>query len=222
MCFSATASFSAGALLSAAGVFAMSKTKNPKVLPFASSPLLFGLQQITEGVVWITASDPELAFWKTASMYLYLIIAFVVWPIFIPIGTWMMEPIKARKKVLSYFLWVGGAAGLYFLANFIALDVTAEIQSHHILYSYPVPFQDIIGTLILGLYVTAMGMPLLISSLKGMRFLWVVMFGSMVLALIIYYQFVVSIWCFFAAILSIVVIFVIIKNKETVSKPLET
>jgi len=42
MCFSATASFVAGTSLSAIE------------LPFAMIPLLFGIQQLVEGIIWLT------------------------------------------------------------------------------------------------------------------------------------------------------------------------
>lgn len=51
MCFSAAASFIAGTTLSAIGVATLRNTKTTSELPFAAIPLLFGLQQLTEGVV---------------------------------------------------------------------------------------------------------------------------------------------------------------------------
>src|SRR3990167_10540843 len=54
MCFSATASFIAGSALSAIGVVTIKKTKRKAEIPFAMIPLLFGIQQIIEGVVWLS------------------------------------------------------------------------------------------------------------------------------------------------------------------------
>ena len=51
MCFSAPASFIAGTALSAIGVAALRKTKSRSEVPFAMIPLLFGIQQVTEGVL---------------------------------------------------------------------------------------------------------------------------------------------------------------------------
>jgi hypothetical protein len=62
MCFSATASFTAGTVLSAIGVVTVTKAERPSEVPFAMIPLLFGVQQLIEGVVWLTfgADAPQL------------------------------------------------------------------------------------------------------------------------------------------------------------------
>ncbi len=52
MCFSATASFTAGAALTAVGGFTVHKSQGKIELPLALVPLLFGIQQLTEGVLW--------------------------------------------------------------------------------------------------------------------------------------------------------------------------
>ena len=51
MCFSASASFIAGTSLSAVGVAALRNTKARSEQPLAAIPLLFGIQQLTEGVI---------------------------------------------------------------------------------------------------------------------------------------------------------------------------
>jgi hypothetical protein len=54
MCFSASASFIAGATLSAVGLATLRMTKRKAEIPFAMIPLLFGVQQITEGMIWLS------------------------------------------------------------------------------------------------------------------------------------------------------------------------
>lgn len=54
MCFSASASFIAGAALTATGVATLQMTARKAEIPFATIPLLFGLQQITEGLIWLS------------------------------------------------------------------------------------------------------------------------------------------------------------------------
>ena len=56
MCFSAEASFAAAAVLLPAGGVAMQRAarRNLNYLPIATLPLLFGLQQFSEGTVFQT------------------------------------------------------------------------------------------------------------------------------------------------------------------------
>lgn len=51
MCFSASVSFSAGAVLSVIGVATLRQVKRPAEILFAATPILFALQQIAEGLL---------------------------------------------------------------------------------------------------------------------------------------------------------------------------
>lgn len=67
MCFSVAASFTAGTFLIGFGVMTLSLARRRKEVPFAAIPLLFGLQQLSEGVVWISfgAGWEPINFWAT-------------------------------------------------------------------------------------------------------------------------------------------------------------
>ena len=52
MCFSATASFTAGTLVLGIGAVTMKSVRKPGELPYAAIPMLFALQQLIEGVIW--------------------------------------------------------------------------------------------------------------------------------------------------------------------------
>ena len=54
MCFSATASFTAGTALSAVGGLTLRKSRGKAELPLALVPLIFGIQQLSEGVLWVS------------------------------------------------------------------------------------------------------------------------------------------------------------------------
>lgn len=54
MCFSATASFTAGTALSAVGGLTLRKSRGKAELPLALVPLMFGIQQLSEGVLWVS------------------------------------------------------------------------------------------------------------------------------------------------------------------------
>ena len=59
MCFSATASFISGTALCAIGVATLKQTKASAEIPFALIPLLFGIQQLTEGaLVCLSVATP--------------------------------------------------------------------------------------------------------------------------------------------------------------------
>ena len=60
MCFSAEASFTAAAVLVPFGALSMTRAykTDPRYIPIATLPLLFGLQQALEGAVWTANGSP--------------------------------------------------------------------------------------------------------------------------------------------------------------------
>ena len=101
MCFSATASFTAAAVLSTTGVVTLKKAKSTSELPLASIPLLFGIQQAIEGIVWISFGSTLL---NTIAAYGFLFFAYVLWPILVPIATLLVETHPLRRRILQAFM----------------------------------------------------------------------------------------------------------------------
>ena len=134
MCFSATASFAAGTALSATGVVTTAKTKTKKELPFAMVPLLFGIQQLTEGFVWLSLS------WHAAALnfittYIFSLFAFVVWPVYVPFAVGLMETVAWRKKAIYVCQAAGILVGGYLLFSHTLSPVTSEIIGRHVVYN---------------------------------------------------------------------------------------
>lgn len=101
MCFSATASFTAGAVLSTIGVVSIKKAKRPAEILFASIPLLFALQQISEGFLWLALTNPEYAYMENVSTHIFIAFAQVVWPFWIPFSIFIFTNSK-KSKVTNY------------------------------------------------------------------------------------------------------------------------
>lgn len=59
MCFSPEASFVGGLIISSIGIATIKKVHKPSQIIFASIPLFFGVQQIAEGLLWITLPYPD-------------------------------------------------------------------------------------------------------------------------------------------------------------------
>ena len=117
MCFSATASFIAGITLSVAGVAALKRTEAKTELPFAAIPLLFGIQQLIEGVIWLTFSY-DTPFLKQTLTYVYAGFSHVLWPIYVPLAVGILEAVRWRKRAIFAF----GVAG-------VAVALTCSISS---------------------------------------------------------------------------------------------
>lgn len=195
MCFSAPASFIAGAALTATGIVTTTKaSKKRRQLPFASLPLIFGLQQIIDGVAWISAGSAV----QTLAAYSYAFIAYIFWPIFIPFSVLWFEPNKKRQKVLRVLLVIGVLTGLYALVLMLSGPVTAQSINSCIRYDTAVPYWP---PMLLP-YVIATCGSFLVSSHRFVNWFGVVTFISALVAGWFYFETFSSVWCFFAAILS--------------------
>lgn len=207
MCFSASASFGAGAILSGIGVASLRKAQNSSQRSFASIPLLFSIQQISEGVLWTTIGNPAFHSTQQLTAYIFLLFAQVVWPIWIPSVILNLEEQEKRKRLLKVFAGIGLVVAVFLCYHLFALPLAVKAQNHHI--SYHQEFSKEIKLIIGIVYVFATIFPAFYSSVKGMWKLGLLVSISYLLTAAFYNEYFISVWCFFAAIISLMIYFIL-------------
>jgi hypothetical protein len=207
MCFSAGASFTAGVLLTVIGTETLRKVHKPSQIIFASIPLFFAFQQITEGVLWLVIGDREYAWLATTMTYLFLIMAQIMWPVVVPLSVLLMEKKRLRKKFLVLLLAGGGVVALYYVYSLVFYNPQAEISRFHIAYRNT--FQYPYSRIAVGLYLAATLVPLFISSIKRTWILGTIVGASFIVSVVFYTKCLTSVWCFFAAVISFVIYYII-------------
>ena len=212
MCFSAGASFAAGAVILAVGIASVRQVQKPSQRVFAIIPLLFAIQQLAEGCLWLSLQSPDYELVKKICTYIFMVTAQALWPVVIPLSVLLMEEQRKRRKILRVLFVVGIALSLYYAFFLFFFNVTAEIQSCHILYGTESP--DSIALPIFIFYLAVTIAPLFISSIKKMKLLGILMFLSCVAAALFYKVYLTSIWCFFAAIISVYILLILRKPKK--------
>lgn len=200
MCFSATASFVAGAALSATGAVTIKKTRNKRDIPFAAIPLLFGVQQGIEGLVWLSFKYgmPVL---NQISSYAFMLFAYVLWPSFVPFAIRSLEVDPHRKQILAVFQGLGMGVSLYLLYFIVSHPVVSHIVNKSIVYPMPTEY----GPLIMGLYLLATCVSCFFSSSKIINILGTLIAVSFGAAYYFYTASFASTWCFFSAVLSLAI-----------------
>ena len=211
MCFSATASFTASGVLALAGIATLRETKQKSHIPFASIPLLFAVQQFFEGFVWLSLQHTEYASWESLSTTTFLLFAQVVWPILVPLSILFMEREKQRRIALIFITIGGIIVGGYLGTCILVYDVKAIINDFHIRYDLSFPPFNLNYKGIL--YFIATVVPAFVSSVKWMKYFAFAILGSFLLTELLYPSHLVSVWCFFAAILSSVIYFIMRAQK---------
>ena len=186
----------------------MTKVKRKADMPVAMIPLLFGVQQLIEGVIWLSFAHHASSL-NTTMTYGYSLFAFVLWPIFIPFAIRLWEPQPRRQKTLYFFQAAGLAVGGYLLYSHTASPITSAIVKNNIVYNN----SHFFGVGVIGFYFVSTVGSCLFSSDRTLKLFGVLAFMAALVAYWVHASAFVSIWCFFAAILS-VMIYVVITRKR--------
>ena len=212
MCFSAEASFAGGVVISAIGVYTVKEVHKPSQIAFACIPLFFGVQQFTEGFLWLALPDPDFVNLQKFCTYLFLIMADVLWPLMIPLSVLLMEENKKIKKTLWLLLSAGLILSLYYAFCLLHYNVTPQIKGYHI--DYYSEFPNSMAIIAFAVYLIVTITPLFISSIKRTHLLGILMSFSCAVTLIFFTQFLASVWCFFAALISGVIFWILRDAKK--------
>lgn len=212
MCFSPEASFAGGIIIFAIGIATVRKVHKPSQLVFASIPLFFGIQQFAEGFLWLTIPHPEYGYIQKFSATIFLIMAQVLWPIMIALSVLLMEENKKRKKTLRVLLAMGISLSSYYAYCLTFYNVSPKIMGYHI--KYVTDFPKTFSVLAFTVYLIATITPLFVSSIKKTHLLGVLMSGSCLVTAIFFTQYLVSVWCFFAALMSGVIFWILNDSKK--------
>ena len=215
MCFSATASFTAGIVLTAIGVASIKKVQHRSQFLFAAIPLIFAVQQFSEGILWLTLPYPELQYLQKNTTFFFLVFAQIIWPLYVPVAILFLEKQRTRKNIQRVLVGIGIVVACYLTYCLYAYEVHAEIDCYHIAYiqAYPEKFR-IWGGL---LYIIATIVPPFFSHIRRMWLLGVTVLVSYLITTLFYENYLVSVWCFFASVISISV-WIIMREIKTASR----
>ena len=215
MCISATVSYSAAVLLVATGLHATLQARQlqPKYwMLWALIPVFFGFQQAFEGRVW-----QELDAGETSSAVPFALgfhfFSHFLWLWWFPLSSYLVEPGKLRKKVMAGCAIFGAFAGtlVYSVMLLNRELMTVAVREHSINYSFSVPWHGSMHIPVTpaALYALTILIPLLFSSHRLVKIFGMLAALSMVLASTAFGYAYVSVWCFFAAVLSLYIVIMI-------------
>jgi hypothetical protein len=220
MCFSTEASFTAAAALLPVGAYCVHSAigKNMRFLPLALTPVAFAVQQAAEGCVWYGLGHAHrmMVQWSTA---IFLFFALAFWPFWVPFSLRFVE----RRRLARVILTIVAALSLSWFGFYVVAvlsperDLYARVVGHSIDYG----LADLHGFRRLPLviwqlvYLACICGPLLIARTGSGAARWRLC-GGIVAALLVvsdlvYWYAFASVWCFFAAVSSLLLAFTFIK-----------
>jgi hypothetical protein len=149
---------------------------------------------------------------KKIGTTIFLIMAQVLWPTMIALSVMLMEENRKRKKILQALLVTGISLSSYYAYCLTFYNVIPKIMNYHI--EYVTDFPRALSMPAFTIYLIATITPLFVSSIKKTHLLGVLMSGSCLVTAIFFTQYLVSVWCFFAALISGVIFWILNDSKK--------
>ena len=223
MCFSASASFTASAVLITLGLYSShlaSRHERPDYKPLALVPFFFGVQQLVEGLEWTAIDAGNLEPLGTLAALGFLFFAYCFWMIWIPWSAWSISRSTDSAGLQRRLRWVAIVATILGIAFYLPVLFNppalqpAVHSSGRLLYDVSnlrSILHNFVNTEPVGelMYWGFIVLPLLALSDKAVKLFGVLIFVSIFLTWLTYSATFNSVWCFYCAVLSIMVIWIV-------------
>ena len=147
--------------------------------------------------------------------YVYSGFSRVLWSIYVPFAIGVLEIVRWRKRALAAFEVAGLAVGLYLLYYIETRPVVAQVVSRHIVDVAP---RFYLAPVIV-VYLAATCMSAFFSSHRFVKLFGALAPLSVIAAYVIYAHALVSVWCFFAALLNVLCISTFDSGISSHSRP---
>jgi hypothetical protein len=206
MCFSATASFTVSGILASVGAVAIAQRPPKAVRMVAVLPLLLAAQQASEGIVWLTMGEQPRTLLHSLSVVVFLGFALAVWPTWLPLSLFMAERDEGRRRTLKKLALLGAGVSAYSLSVLASARPIAEIAAHSIRYEYGISRRPLVQVAYLLLYIVPTVGPFFVSTVQLSKATGSVLLLALVTTLTIKEGALASVWCFFAATLSVLIV----------------
>lgn len=213
MCFSATASFSAAAVIScigAASVWKASRMRTAHTMMFAAIPLMFAAQQAIEGFLWLEMANPLAGACRPILIHGFVGFAVFFWPVYAPISAYLIEPDPTRRRMILACAVCGAGLSIWMIMLTLDHPYQALVRDYGMVYTnkFREPWFH------LPIYVLATTLSFSFSSHRIVRLFSYVVLAGFVVAALFFKNAYVSVWCFFAAMASMLVYVYVTQSQD--------
>ena len=231
MCFSASASFTASAVLMPLGLYSahIARSNNQHhFVPLALTPFFFGVQQLVEGLEWTGIDNGKVEPLTSLAGLGFLFFAYCFWMIWIPWSAWSISCSTDGHGLQHRLRWVAIVStvlGISFylpvLFNPPALQPAVHSNGrllydisnlHSIVHNFI--STEPVGELVYWGFIV---LPLLAVADRAVKLFGVMIVVSIVLTWLTYSATFNSVWCFYCAVLSIMVLWIV--NRPQLRRP---
>jgi len=207
--YQAIAEFTLAGALILIGLLTLAKASEPREVPFALLPLLFGLHEFSQGFIWLGLAHliPPRATEMAVSYYVFYAKGFLQF--WVPLSIWLLESPGWRKNILGALTLLGAGLTLYSLWGLSIAPVEVYLRNGLIVYHTPGTNSFWLGT---AYVLTTCGALILSSGIAIQLYGWLNFIGLSLIYLLWPYAFS-MVWCLYAALLSGVLYFYFIERR---------
>jgi hypothetical protein len=213
MCYSATASFGSAALLASVGAVTVRYSAPKSYRLFAAIPLLFGVQQAAEGIVWLTIGEQSASALHQMAVLSFLGVAVVIWPSWLPWSVLKIEKDPRRRMILKVLCAMGAFVSALAAISLYTGTTQAFVEGHSLGYTVSNASVYVSPVFHVFVYFAPAVLPLFVSTIDIVRKAGYLILASLLLAAFVKQATLTSVWCFFAAIISLVIATIVISKN---------
>ena len=192
------ANFTLAGTLLVVGVLTLHKVSNPRECLFASLPLLFGLHQFDQGIVWLGLYGVGSPATLHAAATVFVFYAQAALPLLVPLAIWLIEPPGFKRGLLAVLAVAGGLLAAYVAWGLATVPTRVYVHQGSLVYENPFTHHLWIA----GVYImTTCGSLILSRSVSIQIFGWLNLVGLSVVFVLAQYSFT-ALWCLYAALVS--------------------
>lgn len=215
MCFSAPVSFSTGLVISTIGILAIRQARQPEMRLFAAIPLLFGIQQLTEGFIWLALARPDSGPQLHGLAQFYAFFVGVLWPTLFTLSLLLIERHTMRRRLMGVLLALGAAIAIYTLVVMVLYGFSVHVEHQCLVYQNPAgiwPGMEMV-------YLLATCGAFFIASDHKLHWIGVANLAGFGIAASFFALNLPSVWCFCAAVLSTLIYWYVRSQPKTGATP---
>ncbi|NBW62507.1 MAG: hypothetical protein EBR33_04755 [Synechococcaceae bacterium WB4_1_0192] len=223
MCFSASASFTASAVLMPLGLYSAHIARSNQqraYVPLALTPFFFGVQQFVEGLEWTGIDRGGVEPLTSLAGLGFLFFAYCFWMIWIPWSAWSISRSTDGHGLQQRLRWVAIVATVLGIAFYLPVLLDPPALQPHVhsngrllydisdLHSIVHNFisTEPVGELVYWGFIV---LPLVALRDRAVKLFGVMIFVSIFLTWLTYSATFNSVWCFYCAVLSIMVLWIV-------------
>ncbi len=201
MCYSPEADLVAGLVVGAVGIDALYHADDRPKKTLAAIPLLRAAHQLVEAVAWWGLERQVSQRAGDLGVLVYLLIALGVVPIVVPYAVMRSEPDPGRQRWMLPFVVLGLSVATVLLIGMATNTPRAVIGGNYIAYET----MTLGGGLTVALYGLAVCVPFLMSSQRRLVLFGLANFAALIVLSALISNGLISLWCVWAAVSSVVI-----------------